>query len=86
MITSEVLVDTVKRDFKVNGLDEAIRNFKPVRGYFATILGWAEAVQMGDDLFIEERIRLEKEKAQPVIVNHNHNTTINANNAQYTEN
>ena len=85
MITSEVLVDTVKRDIKVNGLDEAIRNFKPVRGYFAAIPGWAEMVQMVDDLFIEERIRLEMEKSKQVVVDQSRHITMKGNNAKYTE-
>ena len=86
MITSEMVLDTVRRDIEVYGLDEAIKRFERVRSYFAAIPGWAETVRQVDDLFIEERRRLKKEKAQPMIVNHNRNTTINANDAQYIEN
>lgn len=85
MITSEMVLDTVRRDIEVYGLDEAIKRFERVRSYFAAIPGWAETVRQVDDLFIEERRRLKKEKARPLTVNQNLNLTMKGNNLSYNE-
>ena len=85
MITSEMVIDIVRRDIKVYGLDEAIRRFEKVRGYFAAIFGWSETVRQVDDLFIEERRILEMEKAKQVVVDQSRHITLNSNNAQYNE-
>ena len=85
MITSEVVIDIVKRDIKVSGLEEAIRNFKPMRGYFATVMGWAETVKQVDDLFSEARTSQEKEKARLLSINQNLNLTMKGDNLSYTE-
>ena len=86
MITSEMVVDAARRQIELNGLNEAKQKFQAVSLFFMETSGWADAAREVNNLFIEEKKRMEREKAQSVVVDQSRHTTINANNAQYTEN
>lgn len=85
-ITSETVLCVMREQVEQYGLDKAMQRFDELTLLFAGQKGWAETVRAVKEFFIEERKKPKVENVQPVVVNQNHNTTINATNAQYTEN